>query len=470
MLNNKIIDALEKITGSNNIITDKEAMVDYSHDEFYPEKVEKYPSCVVKPATTNEVSEILKLANREKVAVIARGQGTGMCGACVPMKEEIILSTENLNKIVEIDTENQLAVVQSGVTLMEFYAAVEKEDLFFPPHPGEESATVGGGAATNAGGARAVKYGVFRNFIRGLEVVLADGSIINVGGKIIKNSTGYNLLNLFVGSEGTLGVITSLTIGLLPPPCAISTLIVPFNNIKDAIKVVNQLFMNRIIPLAVEFMQQDIITVAECYLEKKWPVKPAGAQLMIMIDGSSGNEVDNLSEKIAAVCMNNMALDVFIAESEEKQKEVLNIRSRMYEAIKPGVIEIFDICVPRAKIADFVDKVCRLSAEYDMWMPTFGHAADGNVHTHLMKYSLKADKLDNIEISGWRQKAPEISKRLYSYGRELGGVVSGEHGIGLVKKPYFSMTIDSRQLELMRAVKKAFDPNNILNPGKIFDM
>ncbi len=468
-IGNEIINDLKAIIGDNNVITEKERLEDYSHDETTTPEIRKYPAVVVKPVSAQQVSKIVELANERKLPVSTRGAGTGLCGGCVPVYDEIVLSLENMNRIIEIDRENMMATVEAGVPLMEFYEAVEKEGFFFPPHPGEESAFIGGAAATNAGGARAVKHGVFRNFIRGLEVVLADGSIITVGGKFIKNSTGYSLLNLMIGSEGTLGVITKVIIGLVPPPDVAYTLIVPFINLHKAIRVVPEIIKSGIMPLAVEFIEQDVITLSENYLDKKWPGRNAGAYLMLIVDGMS-DEVDRLSERLAEICMAHEAVDVLVADNKQKQKDIMDIRSRIYEALKPGLMEVIDICVPRSEVAVFVDKIHEISEKYGMWLPTFGHAADGNIHTHIMKVGMKDDRLDDKEYEGLEEKAEKIKEALYSYSREVGGVISGEHGIGTVKKPYLSMSLDERQVELMKSIKKAFDPNNILNPGKIFDL
>ncbi len=468
-INDEIINELINIVGGSNVITKKEEMEDYSHDETTMPEIRKYPVVVVKPSKTGEVSAILKLANKKKLPVSARGAGTGLCGGCVPVYDEIVLSLENMNRIIEIDKDNMMATVEAGVSLMEFYKAVEEEGFFFPPHPGEDSAFIGGAAATNAGGSRAVKYGVFRNFIKELEVVLADGSIITVGGKLVKNSTGYSLLNLMIGSEGTLGVITKAVIGLISSQEVTYTLIVPFASLHEAIRVVPEIIRSGIMPMAVEFIEQDVITLSEKYLDKKWPGKNADAYLMLIIDGAA-DEVDRLSEQIGQICMDHNAVDVLVTENKQKQKEIMDIRSHIYEALKPGLDEVIDICVPRSNIAAFVDKIHEISEKYGMWLPTFGHAADGNIHTHIMKVGVKEDKLDNSQYEGLKEKAAKIKEELYGYSKEAGGVISGEHGIGTVKKAYLNISLDDRQIELMKSIKKVFDPNNILNPGKIFDL
>lgn len=469
-MSQQIIDEIKGIVGEKNLICDEEKMHDYSHDEFALPYIRKFPQIVVKPRGAKEISEIMKLANKESIPVTPRGGATGLCGGCVPVFGGIVLSFENMNKILEIDKENLMAVVEPGVTLMDFYKKLEETKFFFPPHPGDESATMGGVVATNAGGARAVKYGVIRNFIRGLEVVLPQGEIINIGGKIMKSSTGYNLLHLLIGSEGTLGIVTKVIVNLLPPLQAMSTLIIPYNNLHDAIKTVPMIICNKIIPMAIEFIEQDVIAVTEDYLDKKWPCPGGNAHLMIVVDGSNEDEIMKLSESVGQICLDNNAIDVFIADGKEKQQNILDIRSQIYEALKRETIEILDITVPPAQIAAHVDKVHEISNRNQMWLPTYGHAADGNVHTHLMKADLRKDKLNAVEQKEWEQKYPQVRKELYDDAQVRGGTISGEHGIGIVKKEYLPAVVGTKQIELMKAIKKSFDPNNILNPGKIINI
>ncbi len=468
-LNDQTISKIGKIVGAKNLIVEEEKMLDYSHDEFPLPGIRKLPEIVVKPGNAKELAEIMKLANREMVPVVPRGGATGLCGGCVPLFGGIVLSLENMNRILEIDEKNSMAVVEPGVTLMDFYQKLEETELFFPPHPGDESATIGGIIATNAGGARAVKYGVVRNFIRGLEVVLPQGEIINTGGKIMKNSTGYSLLHLLIGSEGTLGVITRAVISLLPSPQAMSTLIAPYDSLHDAIKTVPAIMRGKILPMAIEFIEHDPIAVTEDLLNKKWPCRKAEAYLMIIVDGPGEEEVMKISESIGEICLENDAADVFVADNKQKQQDILDIRSNLYEAIKPKTIEILDITVPPAEIANHVDKVHEIADKYQLWLPTYGHAADGNVHTHLMKAGIKDGKLDEVEQEGWKEKYPRARKELHEDAKTRGGIISGEHGIGIAKKEYLSLTASIKEIELMRQIKRSFDPNNILNPGKVFD-
>ena len=465
----EIISKLEKIVGRENLILDPEKMADYSHDEFWLAEIAHMPEVVVKPQSTEEVSDILRLADRERIPVTPRGGATGLCGGCVPSFGGIVLSLEKMNRIVEVDQENQMAVVEAGVTLKDFYEAVEEAGLFFPPHPGEESAMFGGLVATNAGGSRAVKYGVIRNYVRGLEVVLPGGSVVHLGGKLMKSSTGYSLLNLMVGSEGTLGVITRATIQLMPPSQATRSLIIPYDDLEDAIDTVPLLMRRKILPMAVEFMEKEVVQITEEFLKKKWPCSQGKTFLLIILDASGEEEMNRLSETVAEVCMEKGALDVYVADSPDKQRLVLDIRSKFYEALKAGVVEVLDISVPRAEIARHVRRVHEISIEHGIWLPTYGHAADGNVHTHIMKARYEDGRLIPVPEDEWRKKSDLVREELYRDCKERGGVISGEHGIGVVKKNFLSYVLGKEEIQLMKGIKKIFDPHHILNPGKIFD-
>jgi glycolate oxidase len=468
-ISQQIIEDLAKIVGLQNVIVDPERMQDYSHDEFSLREIGHLPEVVVKPKTANQVSAILKLANARNSPVTPRGGATGLCGGCVPLHGGIVLSLEHLNRVIEVDAENEMAVVEAGLTLMDFYKAIEEKGFSFPPHPGEESAMIGGLIATNAGGSRAVKYGGIRNYVRGLEVVLPQGEIVRPGGKLIKNSTGYNLLHLIIGSEGTLGIITQATIQIMPPLQVTRSLVIPYDDLESAIETVPLLIQKKVQPMAVEFIELEVIGVTEEHLHKRWPTHQGKTQLLIILDASTEEEMDQLSETVAEICLEKGAMDVFVIDTAKKQEEVLEIRSKIYEALKSQTIEILDISVPRAEIAKHVRRVHEVSQKYDLWLPTFGHAADGNVHTHVMKARFEKGQIVPLEEREWREKYEKVREELYEDCKARGGVISGEHGIGFVRKRYLAYVLDTKQVELMKGIKKVFDPNNILNPGKIFD-
>jgi glycolate oxidase len=460
---------LAGIVGPEDVLSDPEKLENFSHDEYSLSEIGRYPEVAVKPGSTEEVAAIMRLASAEHIPVTPRGAGTGLSGGCVPLYGGIVLSLEKMNRIVEIDLANQMAVVEPGVTLGDFSRAVEEAGLSFPPHPGDESAMIGGLIATNAGGSRAVKYGVIRNYVRGLEVVLPGGDVIQLGGKLVKSSTGYSLLHLIIGSEGTLGIVTRAVIQLLPAAALSRSLVVPFDDVDSAIETVPLLMGRKVIPLAFEFIEQEVIRITEEYLNKRWPTSAGRTCLLIILDAAAEEEMDRASQEVAEACLQKGALDVFIADTPKKQELVLEIRSQIYEALKSQTVEILDICVPRAEIAAHVRRIREISAKYGLWLPTFGHAADGNVHTHIMKARYEEGRMIPVPEKEWRQKAEPVRAELYADAKARGGVISGEHGIGLVRKPFLSQSLGPGQVELMRGIKRIFDPDGILNPGKIFD-
>lgn len=468
MENREFFDEIRKIVGSKNVLTDPDKLMDYGHDEFSLRDIARIPQAAIMPSDTAQVAAILALAEAFCVPVTPRGGATGLCGGCVPSVGGIVLSLEKM-RAIEIDGENQMAVAEAGVTLMDFIKTVEEAGFYFPPHPGDESAMIGGLVATNAGGSRAVKYGTIRNYVRGLEVVLPDGRVIHPGGKYVKSSTGYNLMNLFIGSEGTLGVITRAIIQLMAQPPVLRTLVIPFPELEAVVEAVPRLLRRNIVPVAVEFVGLDVIVITEEFLRRRWPSHEGKTHLLVILDAATEEEQDRLSQAVGEICLELGAIDVFIADTPAKQDNILAIRSKIYEAIKAETIEILDISVPRAEIAGHVRRVQEVGKKYDIWLPTFGHAADGNVHTHIMKARLEGGKVVPLPEHVWRDKIDAVRADLYRDGRERGGVISGEHGIGLVKKPFLSLSLEDAQIDLMKKIKRVFDPHGILNPGKIFD-
>ncbi len=459
------LETLTQLLGPGGVVSLPEQLINYTHDEFIKEDEAHLPEVVVKPENTEQVSAILRLAHDRGIPVTPRGGGTGLCGGCVPLFGGIVLSLEKMNRAVEVDKKNLMAEADAGVPLHDLYEAVEGAGFYFPPHPGDENATVGGVIATNAGGARAVKYGVVRNFVRGVEAVLPDGEVIEVGGKILKSSTGYSLLNLLIGSEGTLAVVTRAVFHLLPPPAASYTLVASFGTMDDSVRAVPALLQNKILPMAVEFIPREVIPITEAYLDKKWPTDKGSAYLMILVDGTRDEEVLYLSERVGQVCMDHGAEDIFVADSPARQRNVLSIRSQIYEALKDHLVELLDVSLPRGSIAEFVNAANRIGEEEDLWAPSYGHAADGNVHTHIMKSTWN----DGVwtETEGWQEKYPRVRDRVHALGKSMGGMISGEHGIGFAKKQYMTDFIGERQIRVMKGIKDAFDPKGILNPGKI---
>jgi len=451
---------LRGIIGEENVIAEEDKMIDYSHDEMAKDTaISHRPDVVVKPGSTKEVSEIMKIANEGGIPVTPRGAGTGLSGGAVPVLGGIVLSLERLNHILEIDGENLMMVVQAGVSFMDVYEALQKTDLFFPPHPGDESAHIGGAAACNAGGARCVKYGVMRNYVTGARVVLSNGDIVELGGKLLKNNTGYNLLQLLVGSEGTLAVFTEVTLRLLPKPQETVVLLMPYKSTAEAIATVPRVLRSGIVPLGMEFLERSPIEPTERLLGKKWPAKEGEAFLLVILVGAKKEELYSECEKIAAIAQQGGALDVLVAGTKREQDVIMDIRSNLYEGLKPETLEIMDIAVPPSRIPEFVDRVKEASEKYGVKLPTYGHAADGNVHVHIMKSGLKEED--------WREKYPRVREELLQAGEELDGVATAEHGVGAYKIGDLSHTLSDREIVLMKGIKRIFDPAGILNPGKV---
>lgn len=452
------VEFLRSVVGPLNIYTDEAINEDYAHDELAEIKV--LPDCLVEPGSTNEIAQIMQYAYNKEIPVTVRGSGTGLCGGAVAVEGGILLSTARLNKVIEIDEGNLIARVQPGVILLNFQDQVEKLGLLYAPDPGEKSATIGGNVMTNAGGMRAIKYGVTRDHVLGMEVVLPTGEIINLGGKIGKNSSGYSLLDLFIGSEGTLGIVTEITLKLLPLPKKTATLLVPFPSLNDTIRAVPEVLKGRIIPNAVEFMEREIIEAAEEFLGKPFPDKSAPAYLLLRFDGNSKDELEKVYDIAANICLQQGASDVYIADTADRQQLIWETRGAFLEALKASSeMDEVDVVVPRTEIPLLIDFTQKLRAEYGVRVLSFGHAGDGNVHIYILR--------DNLPQEKWQQVLPEIMQKLYDKGQELGGQVSGEHGIGFAKKEYLWHSLGDTQMRLQRAIKEAFDPKGLLNPQKV---
>lgn len=433
---------------------------EYSHDEL--SDTVSYPDVVVKVTSTEEVSKIMKYAYDNNIPVTPRGSGTGLVGSSVPMEKGIMIDISLMNHVLELDEENLTITVEPGVLLMELAAYVEEKDFFYPPDPGEKSATIGGNISTNAGGMRAVKYGVTRDYVRGLEVVLPNGTVVNLGGKVVKNSTGYALKDLMIGSEGTLGIITKATLKLLPLPKKAMSLLIPFPSLERAIRTVPLIVKSKSIPTAIEFMQREVILDAEKYLGKKFPDSSADAYLLLKFDGNSTEEIENAYDNVAKICLEQGALDIFISDTSEREESIWKARGAFLEAIKGSTtyMDEVDVVVPRNRVNDMVEYIHNLYKEVDVRIKSFGHAGDGNLHAYILR--------DNLSEEEWNKKMKDAMEKIYGKARELEGQVSGEHGVGYAKKEYLLKSMDPALIEIMAGIKKAFDPKNILNPHKIF--
>lgn len=466
-ITNQIVDELNQIVGERFVITDEEDMEVYSHDEVAEEEYAHMPEVVVKPGTTDEISQIIKLANREKVPVTPRGAGSGLSGGAVPDYGGIVLAMERMNEILEVDGQNMMAVAEPGVVTNEINEKIEDMGLFYAGYPmSVETCFIGGNVAENAGGGKAVKYGVTGRYVLGLEVVTPTGEIINLGGKRVKDVTGYNLKKLMIGSEGTLGIITKVIIKLLPLPQAKVDLLALFPDVKSAISMVPKIMTTGgIIPTAIEFMDQLSFNASCEYLNEHLPYQEAGAMLLIEIDGNDEDVVVRDYDTIGELCLENDALEVYVADNYTTQERLWAVRRNIAEAFK--VISphqsIEDIVVPPASIPDIMPELERISEKYDVQIPCYGHAGDGNLHATIVKNP--DDSMDE-----WHEKLPEALKDLYQAIKKLGGTISGEHGIGSKRKKYMKLVESEAEIQMMRNIKGALDPNNILNPGKIFDL
>jgi len=452
---------LRGVCGDSNVITRDAISEDYSHDEMTPENLKKKPDVLVKVTSSGQVSKVLKYASDNCIPVTPRGQGTGLVMGAVPIHGGIMLDLTPMNKILELDADNMTLVVEPGVLIMEVRAFAEERGLYYPPMPGEKSASIGGNVSTNAGGMTAVKYGVTRDYVRGLEIVTPAGDIIEIEGKIAKNSSGYSLKNLIIGSEGTLAVITKIILRLVALPKKTISLLIPYPDPITAIKNVPLILKDKVTPVAVEFMEGDVIKIAEEYLGKKFPDHSAQAYLLLSFDGATKDQVQRDYEGVASLCLKNGALDVLISDTQERQDAIWSARSAFLEGIKASTTEMdeCDVVVPISKIADFLMHKVNLEKKYELRVRSFAHAGDGNLHVYILK--------DDVDFTTWKEKLETIMQSLYDKARELGGQVSGEHGIGFMKKTFLAESVGPAAMALMRGIKKVFDPKNILNPGKI---
>lgn len=444
---------------SDRLFCREEILDDYFHDEL--SGTESAPELLIFAMSTEEISRIMQYAHTHSIPVTARGSGTGLVGAAVAVKGGILLCTSKMNQILELDPENLTVTVQPGVLLMELSEYVESNHLFYPPDPGEKSATIGGNISTNAGGMRAVRYGVTRDYVRALTVVLANGEVLQLGGKVVKNSSGYSLLNLMIGSEGTLGIITEAVLKLLPLPEKTISLLVPFETMQAALAAVPLIVRSSTNPTAIEYMSRDTILFAENYLGKKFPDTAYDAYLLLTFDGNSLSEIEQNYSRAADICIENGAADAYFIDTDERKKSVWDARGAFLEAIKASTDEMdeCDVVVPRNRIADFITYTHELAKELNIRIPSFGHAGDGNLHIYICR--------DGLDEATWKQKLTQAFEKMYAKSAEFGGQVSGEHGIGYAKRPYLQEHLGPVQMELMRGIKAAFDPNGILNPGKI---
>jgi glycolate oxidase len=456
-----IIAALRKIVSEERVLSGDEAMEPYTHDEVVGLRAN--PEVVVRATSAEQVSEIFKLAQQERIPVTPRGAGYGLSGGAVPVLGGIVLSLEKMDRILEIDKKNLMITVEPGVITGNIHRAVEAEGLYYPPDPASlDSCTIGGNIAEGAGGPRAVKYGVTKDYVCGLEAVLPSGEIIRAGGKLVKNVTGYNLIQLVIGSEGTLAVVTRIILRLLPLPKVQVDVLVPFDNFQDAADTVSDIIAHRILPTTIEFMERDSILAVERLLQREAPFHDAAAHLLIQLDGNIQEAVDAEYEVVSDLCLKHGAQDGLVAQDRPTRERLWEVRRKIIESLKheSPINHMEDVVVPRASISSLLRGIKDIAREHDVRIISFGHAGDGNVHVNVLK--------DDIPVDRWKALLPPVQEKIYRLAISLGGTITGEHGIGAIRRRYLPLALDDVQIELQRRIRDIFDPNGILNPGKIF--
>ena len=458
-----ILKRLEDICGSKAVFADHETLDTYSRDETLG--LSHRPEVVVKPTTSKEIGEIIHLADLENIPLTPRGKGTGLSGGAIPLYGGIVLSCEKMEKIIDIDQNNLMVITEPGIVTGELQKTVEGEGLFYPPDPASlDSCSIGGNVAEGSGGSRAVKYGTTKDYVNGLELVLPSGEMTRTGGKVVKDVTGYNLTQLITGSEGTLAVVTQIILRLIPLPKLRKDLLIPYQSIDKAAQTVSEIIQAKIVPTAIELMERNSFELAEGYTKRPLSFRDAAAHLLITLDGNQLEALEEDRDRVGEICEKNGASDILIADSGTARERMWEGRKCLFEAANRvgGMYKSLDVVVPRSLIPVLIRKVNEISERYRIKSMSFGHAGDGNVHVLLFKGELTQED--------WERLIDPAQKDLYQETIHLGGKITAEHGIGILRKPFLSMNIDAYQIEMFKRLKQAFDPKNILNPGKIFDL
>lgn len=457
MLESRIIRTLQEIVGKENVATEKADLLCYSYDAT---QQKFFPEVVLFPADAQQISRILQLANAEKIPVFPRGAGSGFSGGSLPIAGGIVLVTTRLDRILRIDTENLVAEVEPGVVTEQFQQAVEKLGLFYPPDPASlKFSTLGGNVAECAGGPRCVKYGVTKDYILGLEVVTPQGDIIRTGGETMKGVVGYDLTKLMCGSEGTLGIITRITIKLLPLPEAKKTMLIIFDSIDGAAKGVSAIIGGKIIPTTLEFM--DAATL-ECVRKATGLQMPATAKAVLIVEVDGDKDlIERQAKRVLEIVASLGVVETRVAQNAAESEEIWKVRRSVSASLRSVNPDKFneDICVPRSKVPEMIREVEKIAHRYAIPIVNFGHAGDGNIHVNVM--------IDR-KVPGEMEKAEKAIEEVFAAALKLGGTMSGEHGVGITKAPYIPMELDPAAVAYMKTIKRALDPNNVLNPGKIF--
>ncbi len=467
LLTPQLIEQLCQILGERNVIVDDPEKLDvYASDEISDKRLAHRPEAVVKPRTTAEVSAVMRLANEHRIPVTPRGAGTGIAGGAVPMYGGIVLSLERMNRILEVDVENMVVVVEPGVVTNEINVAAGEYGLFYAGYPMSLlSCFIGGNVATNAGGGKAVKYGVTNRYVLGLEVVLPNGEIVELGGKRFKDVVGYNLVQLMVGSEGTLGIFTKIILKLIPLPKVTVDLLALFHSFDEAIAAIPGVMTHSgTLPTAIEFMSPFAVQASAKYLNEELPLlDKAGGVLLIEVDGSSEEELAAVYEAIGEGCDQGGAFEVYVAPNTTTQERLWALRRNVAEALMTisPIQTSEDVVVPISRIPDLMHALNEVGSRYDVLFPAYGHAGDGNVHVRIIKKP-------EMPLERWDEIKHALLEELFKAVAALGGTISGEHGIGMKKKEFVPLVLDENVLALSRGIRDVFDPNHIMNPGKVF--
>lgn len=460
MFSQDILNELKKIVGSENVLTTKEDMITYSFDGT-ADMPSQEPDVVVSPSNTDQVVKIIKLAAQHKIPITTRGSGTNLSGGTIPIKKGIVMSMLNMDKIIEVDAENLTATVQPGLVIQRLNEAVAPHGLIYPPDPGTvTTATMGGSVSECSGGLRGLKYGVTKDYVMGLEVVMADGSVIRTGGKTVKNVSGYDLTKLFTGAEGTLGIITEITVKLIPAPKYRRSMLAIFDNLENTGKAIANIISNKVIPATLELMDNVTIRTVENYSKIGLPTD-AAAILVLEVDGMIEQVVVNEFEIAQRICKEAGAVSMKVANSDAERDGIFTARRAALPAlaqVKPTTV-LEDATVPRSKIPDMLKALKEIADKYNLNIGTFGHAGDGNLHPTIL-----TDESNKEEMERVHKAVDEIFK----VAIDLGGTLSGEHGIGMAKAKYMEWQFGKEGMAVMQKIKDALDPDGILNPGKMF--
>ncbi|MGG3571673.1 glycolate oxidase subunit GlcD [Bacillus gobiensis] len=458
MLEQSVLEVFQRIVGAENVEHTKASLFSYSYDAT--PGFQSMPDAVLSPRNSEEIAKIIGVCREHRIPIVPRGSGTNLCGGTCPTEGGVVLLFKHMDKILEIDEENLTATVQPGVNTLDFIQAVEEKALFYPPDPSSmKISTIGGNISENSGGLRGLKYGVTRDYVLGLEVILANGKTIRTGGKLAKDVAGYDLTRLFVGAEGTLGIVTEATLKLIPPPETKQTILAIYDDIGAAARTVSSIIANKIIPATLEFLDQPTIKVVEDFARIGLPTE-AEAILLIEQDGAF-EVVSRDILKIEEICFQENALNVSVAKTKQEAEALTTARRSALSALarlKPTTI-LEDATVPRSKVAEMVLAIKEIAQKHQVEICTFGHAGDGNLHPTCITDSRDKSEYERVE---------KAFEEIFEKAIELGGTITGEHGVGLMKAPFLEWKLGEAGVEAMKAIKTSLDPENILNPGKMF--